>query len=103
MGQVKVSEKSNEITAIPELLKVLCLEDTIVTIDAMGCQEKIAKAIIDKKADYILAVKRNQGTLLEEIEDEFRFAKNLETDINQELDHGRIEIRKCSVINLSSI
>ncbi len=98
LGQVKVSEKSNEITAIPELLKVLCLENTVVTIDAMGCQENIAKSIIAKNADYILAVKGNQGTLLEEIEDEFRFAKTLETYTNQELDHGRIETRKCSII-----
>ena len=63
MGQVKTDEKSNEITAIPELLKILSLENTVVTIDAMGCQEKIAKTIIDKKADYVLAVKENQKQL----------------------------------------
>ena len=73
LGQVKTSEKSNEITAIPELLKVLCIENTVVSIDAMGCQEKIAQTIIDKKADYILAVKENQKQLYQNIEDEFRF------------------------------
>ena len=98
LGQVKTSEKSNEITAIPELLKVLCLENTVITIDAMGCQEKIAKAIIDKKADYILAVKENQKQLYQNIQDEFRFTKELEIHTDLELDHGRIETRKCSVI-----
>jgi len=58
LGQVKVNEKSNEITAIPKLLNALLLEGCIVTIDAMGCQKKIAKQIITKNADYILAVKR---------------------------------------------
>lgn len=99
LGQVKVSEKSNEITAIPKLLEVLSIENTIVTIDAMGCQTAIAKAIIKKKADYILAVKDNQSQLLEHIEDEFRFGKNIETHLSQNLDHGRIEVRKCSVIS----
>lgn len=99
LGQVKTDEKSNEITAIPKLLELLSIQDTIVTIDAMGCQTDIASAIIDKDADYILAVKGNQPQLLEHIEDEFRFGKNIETTIDQELDHGRIETRKCSIIN----
>jgi predicted transposase YbfD/YdcC len=99
LGQVKVSEKSNEITAIPKLLEVLSIESTIVTIDAMGCQTAIAKAIVKKDADYILAVKENQSQLLQDIEDEFRFGKNIETHLSQDLDHGRIETRKCSLIN----
>jgi predicted transposase YbfD/YdcC len=99
LGQVKTCEKSNEITAIPKLLKVLCLEGTIVTIDAMGCQEKIADAIIKKKADYILAVKQNQEQLYQDIEDEFRFGKNFQIHLHEDLGHGRIETRKCSVIN----
>ena len=99
LGQVKTDEKSNEITAIPELLKVLCLENTIVTIDAMGCQESIAKAIVGKKADYILAVKENQKKLYQDIQDEFLFAKNLVTATDDHLDHGRIETRTCSVIS----
>lgn len=98
LGQVKVSVKSNEITAIPKLLEVLSLEDTIVTIDAMGCQTEIASAIIGKKADYILAVKANQAHLLEHIEDEFRFGKIIKTTTDECLDHGRIETRKCSII-----
>ncbi|WP_394330727.1 ISAs1 family transposase [Lacinutrix jangbogonensis] len=99
LGQVKVTEKSNEITAIPKLLEVLSIKNTIVTIDAMGCQTAIAKAIIKKDADYILDVKDNQSQLLEHIEDEFKFSKNIETHLSQELDHGRIETRKCSVIS----
>ena len=99
LGQVKTDEKSNEITAIPELLKVLCLENTVVTIDAMGCQEAIAKGIIDKQADYILAVKGNQKQLYQNIQDEFRFAEHIVTITNDNLDHGRIETRRCSVVS----
>ena len=99
LGQVKTDDKSNEINAIPKLLEILSLKDTIVTIDAMGCQTEIASAIIKKDADYILAVKANQPQLLEHIEDEFRFGKTIKTAISEELDHGRIETRKCSVIN----
>lgn len=99
LGQVKVSEKSNEITAIPQLLKALDLEDSIVTIDAMGCQSEIAEEIIAKKADYILAVKANQQQLLESIQDEFRFSKKVQVHQSEDIGHGRIETRKCSVIN----
>ena len=99
LGQVKTDEKSNEITAIPKLLELLSIKDTIVTIDAMGCQTEIASAIIDKDADYILAVKGNQAQLLEHIEDEFRFGKTIKTSLSETLDHGRIETRKCSIIS----
>ena len=61
LGQVKVNEKSNEIVAIPALLDMMSIEGAVVTIDAMGCQRDIAPKIIDKKADYILALKGNQG------------------------------------------
>lgn len=98
LGQVKVSEKSNEITAIPKLLEVLSIEDTIITIDAMGCQREIATAIIDKDADYILAVKENQAQLYQDIQDEFRFGPFFKIHESQDLDHGRIETRKCSII-----
>jgi len=98
LGQIKVSEKSNEITAIPKLLEVLALKDTIVTIDAMGCQTNIAKEIIKKDADYILAVKGNQEQLYQDIEDEFRFSKNISFDLTEGVEHGRIETRKCSII-----
>jgi predicted transposase YbfD/YdcC len=98
LGQRKVDEKSHEITAIPKLLNALELAGTVVTIDAMGCQREIARQIVAKKADYVLAVKENQGTLLAEIKDSFAL---LAADAAiEELDcgHGRVERRKCSVI-----
>jgi len=98
LGQVKTAEKSNEITAIPELLNILDIEGNTITIDAMGTQKEIAEKIIVKNADYILAVKANQPQLLEHIEDEFKFSKQSETYTNHDLDHGRIETRVCSVI-----
>ena len=98
LGQVKVSEKSNEITAIPKLLELITIKGCIITIDAMGCQENIARAIIKQEADYILAVKDNQKQLHRDIQDEFRFGKNIEKHTHQDLGHGRIETRTCSVI-----
>ena len=68
LAQAKVSEKSNEIVAIPALLDMLSIEGAVVTIDAMGCQRAIAQKIIDKKADYVLALKGNQGTLRDDVE-----------------------------------
>src|SRR3954449_11161081 len=68
LGQVKVADKSNEIVAIPKLLELLAIEGAIVSIDAMGCQREIARKIIDKKADYILALKGNQGSLRDDVE-----------------------------------
>ena len=99
LGQVKVSEKSNEITAIPRLLEILTLKGCIITIDAMGCQQEIADKIIDCEADYVLAVKENQKQLYQDIQDEFRFGKDIQTHLSEDLDHGRIETRKCSIIN----
>ena len=99
LGQVRVNEKSNEITAIPQLLEKLMIEDCIVTIDAMGTQRDIAEKIIDNGADYILAVKENQKQISEEIKDEFKFSKVIDTNINIDYGHGRIETRKCSVIS----
>ena len=98
-GQVRVDDKSNEITAIPELLDKLMIEGTIITIDAMGIQTDIVEKIFKNKADYILAVKENQKQLLEEIIDEFKFAKEIQIDTNIDIVHGRIETRKCSVIS----
>lgn len=71
LGQVITEHKSNEITAIPQLLKVLVLEDCIVTIDAMGCQQAISQQIIDQRANYILGVKENQKGLLNQVEKVF--------------------------------
>jgi predicted transposase YbfD/YdcC len=99
LGQVKVSEKSNEITAIPKLLELITIKGCVVTIDAMGCQEDIAKTIIKQEADYILAVKDNQKQLHQDIQDEFRFGKAIKIHIHEDLGHGRIETRKCSVID----
>jgi len=98
LGQVKTDEKSNEITAIPNLLDILDISGNVVSIDAMGTQKEIAKKIIDNDANYILAVKGNQSQLLEHIQDEFRFSKQIEIDKNEDLGHGRIETRICSVI-----
>jgi predicted transposase YbfD/YdcC len=99
VGQVKVDDKSNEITAIPELLDLLFIEGDIITIDAMGTQTEIVKKIVTKGADYVLAVKENQKQLLSEIKDEFLFAKNIKTFEHIDGGHGRIETRICSVIN----
>ena len=69
LGQTRTEAKSNEITAIPELLRLLDVSGCIVTIDAMGCQKEIAQTILDRGADYLLAVKENQGRLYEDIRD----------------------------------
>lgn len=98
LGQVKTNEKSNEITAIPALLNTLSIEGNIITIDAMGTQKEIATKIVDSDADYILAVKGNQPQLFEHIKDEFRFSKAYQPYICEDIGHGRIETRICSVI-----
>jgi predicted transposase YbfD/YdcC len=98
LGQVKVDSKSNEITAIPELLDLIAVKGCIITIDAMGCQKEIAKKIIEKEADYILMAKENQAELKEQIEKVFRIQKPEMIDIQEDLDHGRIEKRTCEVI-----
>jgi len=98
LAQQKVGDKSNEITAIPALLDMLDLHGCLITIDAMGCQKTIAKAITDKGADYILAVKENQGHLLEDIKEAFSSQKKLLLDRQVNIAHGRIEKRTCSII-----
>ncbi|MBT7070123.1 MAG: ISAs1 family transposase [Anaerolineae bacterium] len=102
IGQVKTDEKSNEITAIPELLSILELKGCIVTIDAMGCQTKIASAIVDKGADYVLALKDNQGNLSEDVKQHFEEAVQygiddyaIKTCESVNGGHGRIETRTC--------
>ena len=106
LGQVKVAEKSNEIIAIPKLLGLLAIEGAIVTIDAMGCQRDIAQKILDQKADYVLALKGNQGSLREDVEvfvAEQKAAGFADTDITRDTltdgDHGRIETRTTTVIH----
>ncbi len=99
LGQLKTAEKSNEITAIPKLLEVLNIKGSIVTIDAMGCQKEIAKKIKEKEADYILALKGNQGEFHEQVKESFKRTQPIETDEQIEKDHGRIETRKCLLID----
>ena len=106
LGQVKVADKSNEIIAIPTLLDMLQIEGAVVTIDAMGCQRDISQKVIDKKADYILALKGNQGTLREDVEvfateqkangfKDTKISRQKTVDAN----HGRIETRTYTVIH----
>jgi len=106
LGQVKVAEKSNEITAIPKLLDLLAIEGAVVTIDAIGCQRQIAQKIVDKKADYVLALKGNQGTLREDVElfvaeQQACGFKDSKSTREQTVDgdHGRIETRTITVIH----
>jgi predicted transposase YbfD/YdcC len=106
LGQVKVDEKSNEITAIPQLLAALEVSGCIVTIDAIGCQTEIAEKIIEREAEYVLALKENQGHLYEDVDRLFEdledsqykaYAFDYEKTVNK--DHGRIEIRECWTIS----
>ena len=103
LGQVKTEDKSNEITAIPRLLEI---SGCIVTIDAMGCQKEIAQGILDRGADYLLAVKQNQGRLYDDVRDLFEGAEesgfdgvphDYATTLNK--GHGRIERRECWAIS----
>lgn len=106
LGQVKVADKANEIVAIPKLLDMLAIEGAIVTIDAMGCQRAIAQKVLDKKADYIFALKGNQGTLRDDVElfvveqkaSNFKDA-NVSRASTVDADHGRIETRDITVIH----
>ena len=102
LGQVRCAEKSNEITAIPELLKILDLAGCIVTIDAMGCQTEIVQEIAEKGADYVISLKGNQGNLHQAIKDYLDWAerikfKQISYDYCERLEkgHGRIEERRC--------
>ena len=106
LGQVKVDEKSNEITALPELLRCLAITGCIVTIDAMGCQREIAQQILDQSGDYVLALKGNQGTLHQDVEVSFAEAMASQFDgvVHDHAEtagkgHGRIEIRRTWVID----
>jgi len=101
LGQLKTDDKSNEITAIPELIKSLALKGSIVTIDAMGCQKKITETIIDEKADYIIQVKSNQPNLHNNIALFFQDPANGPFDSYESIDgdHGRIETRNYSTIS----
>lgn len=106
LGQRAVAEKSNEITAIPELLRLLDVSGCIVTIDAMGCQTAIAEQIIAQQADYVLAVKGNQANLYEDMALFFHLAQQndfqkvtytYDRTVNKE--HGRVEVRQCWAVS----
>jgi predicted transposase YbfD/YdcC len=105
LGQVKVDQKSNEITAIPAVLQMLTIKGCIVTIDAMGCQKKIAQDIVTKGGDYVLAVKDNQEHLSNELQELFTCAqeddfREIEHDHCKVVSkgHGRLEVRRCWTI-----
>ena len=106
LGQVKVDDESNEITAIPKLLKVLCLQGCIVTIDAIGCQKEIVKQIVEQDGDYVITLKKNQNSLYEKVESLFESVvnKNFQeieySDFRKdESGHGRHEIRQCVMLS----
>jgi predicted transposase YbfD/YdcC len=108
LAQTKVSGKSNEITAIPELLELLDLQGSIVTIDAMGCQKEIAKHIIEKEGNYVFSLKGNQGTLHDDVKALFKsFPALRELKVEEyktvDSDHGRIEERIYRVINIPRV
>jgi len=97
-GQIATDEKSNEITAIPKLLEMLVLEGSVVTIDAMGCQKKIAETIRNAQGDYIFSLKGNQGTLHDDVklflDDAIAHDRNDDSHNTTDGGHGRVEIRK---------
>lgn len=110
LGQFKTSEKSNEITAIPMLLEILSVEGCLVTIDAMGCQKKIAETILGKGADYLLAVKDNQPSLYQEIDKLFFESEEktleratLSYTADDDNHHGRRVTRRCWVLDVASL
>jgi predicted transposase YbfD/YdcC len=107
LGQVKTNEKSNEITAIPTLLDLLDIRGCLITIDAMGCQTKIAKKIVDKGGDYLLPVKGNQSRLQKALDTIFSIdrleSKETEAYTKSEKGHGREETRHCMVADASEI
>jgi len=108
LAQEQVDEKSNEITAIPRLLALLDLHGCVVTIDAMGCQKKIAQQIVDQGGDYVLALKQNQGKLHERTQLLFAHAETHDGElqtvrdqvVTSEKGHGRIEKRTCQVVEV---
>lgn len=109
LGQRKVNEKSNEITAIPFLLQTLELAGCLVTIDAMGCQKEITKGIVEKEGDYVISLKGNQGNLHEDTAEIFAYFEKtafegIEHSYTRTVNkgHGRIEIRQCWSVDPSS-
>lgn len=96
--QKKVEDKSNEITAIPEVLSCIDIEEAVVSIDAMGTQRDIAELIVGNKGHYLLALKENQRSLYEDVECAFKVNKGIDVHEDVDAGHGRIETRKCSIL-----
>jgi predicted transposase YbfD/YdcC len=106
LGQIKTEDHSNEIEAVPELLEMIDITSGIVTIDAMGCQKKIAQKIIDRKGDYVLSLKENQPILYKDVSsifekgEERQFKKMLNRrKVEKVHDHGRIETRRYTLVS----
>ena len=105
LAQTKVGEKTNEITAIPEVLRMLDIQGCIITMDAMGCQQKIAQQIIEQGGDYVVGLKGNQGTTLTAVDEHFSTIPETKCEQYYEADkgHGRIEERKYLAVDADSI
>ncbi|MDE7096263.1 MAG: ISAs1 family transposase, partial [Muribaculaceae bacterium] len=103
MGQQRLKDKENEIVAIPKLIEKLDVEGAIISIDAIGTQVNIAQAILNKKAHYFLAVKENQGALNDQIIEAFRYNKPIDSALQMDAGHGRIETHDCRIINAVAI
>ena len=101
LGQIKVEEDSNEITAVPPLLRALALKGCIVTLDALHCQKETARVVIEQGADYVIALKRNQEKLYEQVDEYFEYTlleeperEGLDFHMTEESGHGREEVRR---------
>ena len=94
LGQIKANEKSNEITAVPELLDMLDVEGCVITADAMSCQKEIARKITEKRANYVIGLKGNQETLNDDVRLYFEHCQDAQSTVTREKGHGRIETRE---------
>jgi len=103
VGQRRVNDKSNEIAAIPELIKELDITDAVVSIDAIGCQHGIAEQIIEKGGDYLLSLKANQRDLYDDAVCGFKACVPESVSETWEYDHGRYETRKCSIVSSEKV
>lgn len=103
VGQQRVENKSNEITAIPILIEQIDIKDAVVSIDAIGCQRTISEQIVKKGGHYLLALKSNQESLYEDVECAFKACKPLSVSENWEYEHGRYETRKCSILKANEV
>lgn len=106
LSQVKTEEKSNEIEAMPRLLKMIDIAGSIVTMDAMGCQKDIAKCIVQKEADYVMSLKDNQPTLAADVQSIFKQGEKIQykkmlnrRKVEKVRNHGRVETRKYTLIS----